>query len=141
MTRPSPFLRMLVRHRAGGRCEYCGVHEADGRFLHQVDHILAAKHRGATRADNLALSCIICNRRKGSDTSSVDPWTGRVLRLYHPRRDRWKDHFAVRAARIIGRSPRGRATVALLRLNEPARVEERRAQILTGLWHPPTPER
>ena len=141
MTRPSPFLRLLVRRRAGGRCEYCGIHEADGRFSHQVDHILASKHQGSTRADNLALSCIICNRRKGSDTSSVDPTTGRIVRLYHPRRDRWTDHFAVRAARIVGRTSRGRATEMLLRLNELARVEERRAQLMAGRWHPPSPGR
>ncbi len=141
MTRPSQFLRMLVRRRAGSQCEYCGVDELDGLFPHQVDHIVASKHRGPTHADNLALSCILCNRRKGSDASSVDPKTGRLVRLYHPRRDRWRAHFTARLGVISGRTPQGRATVSLLQLNDPARLAERRAQIRAGLWRPPNQAR
>jgi 5-methylcytosine-specific restriction endonuclease McrA len=39
---------------------------------HQVDHVIAEKHGGQTALDNLALSCTVRNRQKGSDISSID---------------------------------------------------------------------
>jgi hypothetical protein len=42
---------------------------------HQVDHIIAEKHGGQTLAENLALSCSLCNQAKGSDIASIDPDT------------------------------------------------------------------
>jgi hypothetical protein len=35
---PEP-LRRLVVERAGGRCEYCLLHEDDTFFTHEIDHI------------------------------------------------------------------------------------------------------
>jgi 5-methylcytosine-specific restriction endonuclease McrA len=43
---------------------------------HEIDHIIAKKHGGRTEAENLALSCTLCNKYKGSDPASVDPETG-----------------------------------------------------------------
>jgi HNH endonuclease len=60
-TRVSEALRALVRERAGGRCEYCLIHEDDAFYPHQPDHIIAEKHGGPTREDNLAWSCFLCN--------------------------------------------------------------------------------
>lgn len=82
-------LRRLVYERAGGRCEYCLIHEDDVFAVHEIDHIIAEKHGGPTEADNLALSCALCNKYKGSDIASVDPDTGEIVPLYHPRRARW----------------------------------------------------
>ena len=93
-------LRRLVHERAGGACEYCLVPEAMTFAPHEVDHIVAQKHGGATDADNLALSCALCNMHKGSDLASIDPETGEVVPLFHPRRQRWSDHAR-------GRDPRG----------------------------------
>jgi len=45
--------------------------------------------------------------------------------LFHPRRDRWTDHFAWEGAVVIGRTPVGRATVQLLAMNDWQRVELR----------------
>src|SRR5436305_7567093 len=86
-------LRRLTRERAGERCEYCLIPESATLFTHPIDHIIAEKHGGLTVADNLALSCALCNGFKGSDLASVDPATGVVVPLFHPRRDRWADHF------------------------------------------------
>ena len=66
-------VRVHVQERARGRCEYCGLHEEDGWEPHQPDHIIARKHRGETVAENLAWTCALCNRHKGSDVASVDP--------------------------------------------------------------------
>jgi hypothetical protein len=89
------------------------------------------KHGGADTEDNLALCCAVCNRRKGADLASLDPVTGTLERLFHPRRDRWPDHFRIGDGEIAGISPVGRTTVRLLQLNRPARVRER--QLLARL--------
>lgn len=118
-------LRRLVRERAGGRCEYCLLPEADSLSMHQVDHVLARKHNGKTAVENLALSCVLCNRRKGSDLSSVDLETGVLTPLFHPRRDRWTEHFRVVGLRIVPLTPIGRVTARLLGFNHPKRILER----------------
>ena len=100
---------------------------------HQVDHVTAEKHGGATVAENLALACVICNQLKGSDIASIDPETGKVTPLFHPRRDSWRAHFAIRGALIIPLTPTGRATMQLLHLNSPDRMTERERAALKGL--------
>ncbi|MGA2136486.1 MAG: HNH endonuclease signature motif containing protein [Bryobacteraceae bacterium] len=44
------------------RCEYCLIHEDDAAFSHEVDHVIGRQHGGRTVADNLAYSCMVCNR-------------------------------------------------------------------------------
>jgi hypothetical protein len=117
-------LRGLVRERARNRCEYCLIAEVLVT-LHEPDHIIAVQHRGATAPDNLALACFDCNRWKGPNISSVDPETGRVVPLFHPRRGKWTKHFLLNGALILGRTAIGRATVELLRFNDPRRVRVR----------------
>ena len=118
-------VRQLVAERASYRCEYCLV-PADLTFIpHQIDHIIAQKHRGHSTLDNLAYACALCNKRKGSDVASYDELTERVVPLYHPRRDTWNDHFRLDGAIIAPLTPEGRATVTLLQLNRPSLVAER----------------
>jgi hypothetical protein len=95
--------RSLARDRANGRCEYCLLHEDDAWVPHEPDHIIARKHRGRTEEPNLAWTCFSCNRHKGTDVASVDEDTGRIVRLFHPRRDRWTKHFRLRGALLPGR--------------------------------------
>jgi hypothetical protein len=97
-------------------------------------HILAEKHGGKTTTDNLALSCTLCNRRKGSDISSVDPETGEVVPLFNPRTQRWSDHFRVEGVRFVGRTPEGRTTVEFLRMNSFERLVERDVMIRAGVF-------
>lgn len=127
-------LRKVVQQRAAGRCEYCLLHEDDAWESHQPDHIIARKHRGQTIAENLAWTCGVCNRHKGSDIASIDGDTERVVRLYHPRRDSWARHFRLEDGRILPRSAVGRVTVFLLRLNRPGRVRARRILAQLGLY-------
>ena len=122
----SEVLRAEIARRANYRCEYCLIREEDSGFPHQVDHILSRKHGGLSSIDNLALACIICNRQKGSDISSVEPQTGEIVRLFNPRRDRWGDHFRVAAEYIEPLTQTGSVTGRLLRLNTPERLVERR---------------
>jgi hypothetical protein len=55
--------------------------------------------------------------------------------LYHPRNDRWADHFAFRSARIVGLTARGRATIAVLQMNHDGNLAARRQLIADG-WFP-----
>lgn len=96
-------------------------------MAHQIDHIIAVKHGGATESANLALACALCNKHKGSDIASIDPETGKVVALYHPRRETWQDHFELGPdGHVTSRTATGRATVRLLQLNHPDRLAERR---------------
>jgi hypothetical protein len=126
-------LRRLVRARAGERCEYCLIPEQLTLATHWVDHVVAEKHGGQTEEANLALSCALCNQHKGSDLSSIDPQTSQIVPLFHPRRDRWLDHFRLVGATIEALTPAGRVTVRLLQLNHPDRVEERELMLRLGL--------
>ena len=83
----------------------------------EIDHIISEKHGGGATEENLALACCYCNRFKGPNISGVDPITGAIARLYHPRRDKWEEHFFWHGATLVGRNPVGRATVAVLRIN------------------------
>jgi len=95
--------RRLVRERAGDRCEYCGMLQAQQSFpFFHVDHIIAQQHGGTDAPDNLALSCYHCNLHKGANLTGIDPETGAVEVLFHPRRDVWGIHFALRGALIVG---------------------------------------
>jgi hypothetical protein len=82
-----------------------------------MDHIIAAKHAGPTTLENLALSCFYCNTYKGPDLSGLDPQTGALTRLFHPRRDRWADHFRWNGAQLVGLTAIGRTTIQVLRIN------------------------
>jgi hypothetical protein len=60
---------------------------------------------------------------------AVDPESKQMVRLYHPRQDRWGDHFAWDDVTIQGVSAIGRATIASLQMNRPVllaiRAEEK----------------
>jgi len=47
--------------------------------------------------------------------------------LFNPRIDRWSEHFSRQGAFTVGKTLIGRATVAVLDMNEPERLEMRAA--------------
>jgi hypothetical protein len=59
----------------------------------QIDHIIARQHGGQTRSNNLALACTRCNLNKGPNIAGIDAKSGALVPLYHPRLDRWSEHF------------------------------------------------
>jgi hypothetical protein len=130
-------LREQVRERANNRCEYCLIHqEHDAFYVFPVDHVIARQHDGPSQLDNLCLSCFRCNSHKGPNIASIDPVTGSLTSLFHPREDDWDEHFEWDGALIIGRTPRGRATVKLLTMNHPDYVLLREALIEEGEFPP-----
>lgn len=125
MTYVPATLRRQVIERARNRCEYCLISAEVAFFPHEVDHVVAEKHGGATEISNLALACWRCNRHKGSDLTSFDPETRQLSPLFNPRTQVWAEHFAYERERVIGLTPEGRTTVNLLRLNREERLSER----------------
>lgn len=126
-------LRRQVYERAKGCCEYCLIPELVTFAAHEIDHIIAEKHGGKTEAENLALSCTLCNKYKGSDLASIDPETEEIVPLYHPRKNRWNQHFRIVEAEFIPITAIGRVTIRLLQLNRSDRIEERQILIQAGI--------
>lgn len=86
----------------------------------------ARQHEGKDTPENLALACHHCNFHKGTNLSGIDPQTGELTRLFHPRLDDWKEHFRLGDGEVVGVTVIARATVKLFRMNEDGRRELRR---------------
>jgi len=133
----APTLRRAVEARAQGRCEYCGAPQAIVVEM-EVDHIVPQAAGGASDLGNLCLTCIGCNGFKLAYQTGTDPDTGQEAPLFHPRNQRWDEHFgwSTDGAYVLGLTPIGRATVMRLRMNRERLVEARRLWTEAG-WHPP----
>ena len=131
-------LRRQVRARARGLCEYCRCSADFTTASFHCEHIRPREAGGEVTLDNLAWACPWCNASKYTKTHALDPQTGRIAPLFHPRRQRWSRHFAWSEdfLVIIGRTATGSATVAALHLNRPELVNLRRVLHAVG-EHPP----
>jgi hypothetical protein len=126
----------IVRARAHYACEYCLMPQAIRRLRFPIDHIIARQHGGSTSLDNLALCCGRCNLHKGPNVAGVDPETGRIIRLFNPRKDRWTRHFRWDGVRIVGLTSRGRVTVHVFALNHPDDLAVREELVFQGQFPP-----
>jgi hypothetical protein len=129
-------LERLVWQRAKSQCEYCQLPQAFSPLPHAIDHIIARQHHGPTQADNLAIACFFCNSYKGPNISGLNPQTGRRVRLFNPRKDRWGSHFEWHGAYLAGRTHTGSVTIALLEINRAEAVEFREYLIAEGSFPP-----
>ncbi len=93
---------------------------------------IAKQHGGRDSLDNLGLACHRCNLRKGPNLIGVDPVSGELVPLFHPRRDQWAEHFLLQGARVEGITPVGRATVDVLAMNAARRLELRSELLAHG---------
>lgn len=136
--RPTAQQKQAVLKRASGCCEYCRSQACFAMQPFSVEHIEPRQRSGRTTLDNLALACQGCNNYKYTKIEGFDPVSGEIMSLYHPRRQRWRDHFVWNEdfTLIIGLTPTGRATVQTLRLNREGLVNLRRILYEMG-EHPP----
>jgi hypothetical protein len=125
-----------VRQRAHDKCEYCLVPQTYYPAPFQPDHIIAISHGGPTALHNLALSCLHCNSHKGPNIAGLDPRTRRLTPLFNPRRQKWARHFRWNGPLLIGRTPIGRTTVAVLNMNGTFLLELREALLEENLFRP-----
>ncbi len=140
VTYVSAALRRLVIERADNLCEYCLLHEDDTFFGCEVDHIISEKHEGQTTEANLAYACFVCNRNKGSDIGSLIPASKELVRFYHPRIDRWHEHFQLDTSdgiTIVAMSSIGEATARIFGFNSEERLLERQALQVAGRYPMP----
>lgn len=88
------------------------------------------------RLRTTALACFPCNNAKRDHVIGVNPGTDLDLPLFHPRRQKWEDHFAFSRdfSRIRGLTPAGRATVERLKMNDRLQVKARPLWVKTGVW-------
>lgn len=103
-----------------------------------AEHIQPRSRKGKTRSGNLAWACQGRNNHKYRRVSARDPITGEIVALFHPRNQRWSDHFAWNQdfTRILGLTATGRATAEALKLNRPGLINLRRI-LVAAQEHPP----
>jgi len=130
-------LDRLVRERARHLCEYCLMPQVIRPLKFPIDHIRSIQHGGETVVNNLALCCGRCNLHKGPNIAGIDPQTGKVTRLFHPRKDRWSRHFRWANVEIAGLAAVGRTTVYVLALDHPDDLAVREELIFQGRFPPP----
>lgn len=126
----------LVWLRAHSCREYCRLPQAYAVFTFEIDHIIAKKHGGETAPENLCLTCFYCNSFKGPNIAGLDPQTGKLVRLFNPRRHHWKRCFRWVGPQLVGRTPTGRATVEVLCINNPQALTLRQSLIDEGVFPP-----
>jgi hypothetical protein len=102
----------------------------------QIDHVIARQHGGTDDLENLALACFSCNKHKGSNIAGIDRRSAKAVPLFHPRHDRWADHFRWRKGHLLGLTAGARATIDVLQINAPLRAYHRQLLISAGLFPP-----
>lgn len=124
---PGP-LRQRIPDAARDRCGYCLSSQRYVMSKLEIEHLIPRALGGLDDESNLWLSCGLCNRYKGSQTTGVDPVEGARVSLFNPRTQVWNEHFrwSPDGTLILGLTPIGRATVDTLRLNNDLAAEVRR---------------
>lgn len=134
MSRISPAVRAQLRERAQNRCEYCRKPDRVSTYGYHADHIIPEKHGGTSELNNLAWACFECNVNKSENIASYDRITGELTPLFHPRRERWEEHFEMQNEAIHGKDAVGRVTILILDMNHPDQLETRRILVEIGEW-------
>lgn len=130
-------LRTLIWERAGGRCEYCRLHQDEYEFqTFHVEHVIAKQHGGNDDPENLCLACSECNWAKGPNLAGL--LHGKLFPLFHPRRQKWTRHFDWEGTIIVGKTKSGIVTVQVLDMNNASRVMLRENLLFEGRF-PPKP--
>lgn len=118
------------------RCEYCRAPERIFNFGFEVEHIQPRSAGGNKDWDNLALACEACNLHKAAATSGWDDETGQTVSLYHPRQNRWHEHFRFDSEThtVQGMTAIGRVTIVRLKINSEAQIYARQQWVTLGLY-------
>ncbi len=131
-------LKKEIEERASGCCEYCMAQQRYSHDYFSVEHIIPSIKKGSSTKENLANSCQACNNHKYVFTEAIDPVTGKMVPLFHPRKQSWKEHFSwdETLSKVLGLTPTGRATVERLQLNRFGLVNLRLV-LVDSKKHPP----
>ncbi len=134
----STSMRQHIAQQANFQCGYCLTREIVSGIPLTLEHLIPKSKGGRDIENNLWLSCRLCNETKGVLVEAHDVETGELVPLFHPRVQKWTDHFtwSENGTRIIGKTRIGRATVNALSLNSEFRILARELWVEAGL-HPP----
>lgn len=129
--------RLFIATRADFVCEYCHTPEDFSPDLFNIEHVIPLLHDGTDEDNNLAYACGGCNGNKHGHIAWNDPETGVHTPLFHPRNDKWKEHFSWNEdlTLLLGSTPKGRATIDLPGMNRSGLVNLRKALLAYGA-HP-----
>lgn len=131
-------LQRQVREIFADCCAYYRTAKALIIAIFEFEHIVPISAGGETVLENPCFACPTCNRYKATRQTAVDPTTGRVVSLFHPQLQTWKDHFAWNkdATEIIGLTSVGRATISALKMNRSQLTRVHQMWVKLGV-HPP----
>ena len=104
-------------------------------FSFHIEHIIPRQHSGSDDSENLCLACRECNLSKGTNLTGL--LDGKIVPLFHPRRQIWKHHFRWEAGLLIGKTRCGKVTIEVLNINHAARVIVRQNLCDEGRFPPP----
>ena len=135
-------LDRAVRRRANEQYEYCRAPEHINTDPFSIEHIFLVARGGNSEENNLALSCLGCDLLKGARINAVDSVTGNRVNLFHPRLDRWSEHFSWSEdfEAVEALTAKSRVTIIALDLNRFKLCNLRRVLMRSEL-HPPNDER
>jgi len=131
-------LRQKIVEQARQCCEYCLSQACFATESFAVEHVKPRSRGGQTTTDNLALACSGCNGHKHAKTKATDPVSGEIVSLFHPRRQKWHNHFrwSDDYSMIMGLTAIGRASIEALQVNRQSVVNLRKVLYSMG-EHPP----
>lgn len=104
----------------------------------EIEHIHPKALGGKTSEENLWLACRECNAHKAVKIKDFDILTGRIVKLFNPRKQSWNSHFKFSedCTEIIGKTACGRATVESLKMNNFYQTTARLAWTETNKFPP-----
>lgn len=103
-------------------------------YVFHIEHIIAKKHVSDDSDENLCLACASCNLHKGTNIAGLDPDSGQITPLFHPREHNWDDHFMWEGPYLRAKTASARATIHVLRINSAENLELREALISEGTF-------
>ncbi len=86
-------IKKEVAKRAKHLCEYCKCPKAYAPGPFDIEHIIPISKTGTSDSSNLAYSCNGCNGLKYNKIESIDPISNKLTPIFHPRKNKWSDHF------------------------------------------------
>lgn len=126
--------RDRVERRAGRRCEYCRAPQPVTGVRYHLEHVFPESLGGTDDLDNLALACPMCNSHKSNHILGIDDQGSDDGQLFHPRIDRWEEHFDFDSEtfEIRWKTKKGQGTVNRLRMNDALQIEARKHWVDLG---------
>ncbi|MCF8280561.1 MAG: HNH endonuclease [Bacteroidales bacterium] len=126
-----------MAERASHTCEYCLLPQKASFFVFQIEHVISKKHGGSNDIQNLAYSCPICNRNKGTDLGTLSGNPPILTRFFHPRNDIWLHHFSLdTSGEFLPKTEVGSATIMALDMNNIESIIDRKKLIQAGEMKP-----